>query len=80
MDSREIGGVIVVERKKNLIFAAVLIVAVSVAFWIGNVYGYKTGQLDYARDKIEYTIIDGRIIHILGDAPLPETKLHPIKE
>lgn len=34
----------------------------------GEGSGYKRGQLDYATGKIEYTIIDGKTIHYLGES------------
>ena len=46
----------------------------------GKKLGYKKGQIDYAQHKVVYTVIDGQIIHIMGEAPPPEIKLTPIPE
>ena len=46
----------------------------------GYFRGYKEGQIDYALNRIEYTVIEGKVIHIMGDAPGPEIKLSPIEE
>jgi len=68
---------------KPLKVALLVIVVIVIALLCGyyNDYqGYKRGQIDAARGHIEYTIISERVIHIMGDAPLPDTRLTPIPE
>lgn len=69
-----------VERASWATLVIGLFFGAAIGILIGTGTGYKTGQVDYARGKVEYTIISERIVHIMGLAPLPETKLHPIKE
>jgi len=69
--------------KKDVLLIATIVVAIAiVGLLTGYFGGYYAGQIDYARSHIRYTIIEGKIIHIMGDAPLPdpEIKLRPIEE
>jgi len=44
-----------------------LVLVCLLSYTLGSQTGYKKGQLDYARNKIEYTISDGKIIQFLGE-------------
>ena len=65
---------------KNILFGILFLAIACGAMYYNNYQGYKHGQIDAARGHIEYTIISERVIHIMGDAPLPDTRLTPIPE
>ena len=69
------------DTKWGLIFVLVAVVAIGMAF-LQHGEGYKRGQLDYSLGRVTYTVIEGKIIHIEGDAPDKEidTHLSPIEE
>lgn len=45
-----------------VVLAAALFI--TLFYGLGYVAGYKHGQLDYQANKIEWTIIDGKVHHI----------------
>ena len=63
----------------TVILAAVVVASLVLA---GNWEGYKKGQIDYSLGRVTYTVIEGKIIHIEGDAPDKEidARLSPIEE
>ena len=66
--------------KLGLLFIALVLLLCYGMFKSARDSGYKEGQIDYALNRIEYTVIEGKVIHIMGDAPGPEIKLSPIEE
>lgn len=34
--------------------------------------GYKEGQINYSLGKIRYTVLEGKMIHFFGNAPVKE--------
>lgn len=75
-------GIIYVMTKAEKICSVVIWASVlfMVSILIGRYSGYKEGQIDYARGKVAYTIVEDRVIHIMGKAPFPEVELHTIPE
>lgn len=63
----------------SFVLASVAIACVSFALYTK---GYKQGQIDYSLGRVTYTVIEGKIIHIEGDAPDKEIDAHlsPIEE
>jgi len=65
---------------KGILIGIVAAVLATLYGFYSDYMGYRRGQIDYARGHVEYTIISERVIHIMGDAPLPDTRLTPIPE
>jgi len=71
------------QKAKSKVFTFVflsIILCLCVFLLCVNLYerGFKNGQVDYALKKIQYTVIEGKIIHIEGNAPKPDIHLTPI--
>jgi len=63
----------------KVVLAVVVVASLLIA---GTWEGYKKGQIDYSLGRVTYTVIEGKIIHIEGDAPDKEIDAHlsPIEE
>jgi len=70
------------ESTERVLYFTLAIVGIASLILAGNWEGYKKGQIDYSLGRVTYTVIEGKIIHIEGDAPDKEIDAHlsPIEE
>lgn len=70
------------ESTERVLHFTLAIVGIASLILAGNWEGYKKGQIDYSLGRVTYTVIEGKIIHIEGDAPDKEidARLSPIEE
>lgn len=61
-------GVIKLSKKANIISLLKKIIVVTLLVLIIYQVGYAQGQFHYAQNKIRYTIMDGIMICVLGEA------------
>ncbi len=66
-------------KGKAWLIAPVAMAAIGIAIVGSGLYmdGYRRGQIDYAQDKVQYTVLDGQILHFEG---FVKPRLTPIKE